>query len=257
MIEKEEFYYYPAKENRTLHIYLPNNYYECDERYPVMYFFDGQNLFEDYEASFGTSWGMEDFLDNWDKNMIIVGIECSCTGDNRLSEYLPYKVSSGFLKDKYPMGDETMAWIINDLKPYIDNKYRTYGHREATGIGGSSMGGLMAVYGVCHYNSVFSKGACISSSIGFCFPSLMRDMDNLYIDSDTRVFLSWGTKETRDVKNHHEIDCHSYTYRRNKAVANKLEKVGAIPQLWCQLGGRHSESSWRELLPFFFNFLWK
>jgi len=54
-----------------------------------------------------------------------------------------------------------------------------------------------------------------------------------------------------------EIDCSSGTYRRNKAVANKLLKAGARPQLWCQVGGAHCEADWEKLVPVFMDFLWK
>ena len=83
----------------------------------------------------------------------------------------------------------------------IDREYRTYPQRECTGIAGSSMGGLMALYGVIHHNQWFSKAACVSSAIGFCMPSLMKDMKMSHISSDTRVFLSWGTLEAKGLQN--------------------------------------------------------
>ena len=79
MIVKQPFYFPFAGENRMLHIYLPDDYDESDERYPVMYMFDGHNLFYDSDATYGKSWGMKDFLDSWDKKIIIVGAECSHT----------------------------------------------------------------------------------------------------------------------------------------------------------------------------------
>lgn len=67
MIEKTDFWFSSAGQNRRLHIYLPDDYYESEERYPVMYMFDGHNLFYDSDATYGKSWGMKDFLDHWDK----------------------------------------------------------------------------------------------------------------------------------------------------------------------------------------------
>lgn len=89
MIEKMDFPYSPKGKNRTLHIYLPEGYASSEERYPVMYFFDGQNLFHDWEATYGTSWGLKDFLDGWAKKIILVGMECSHEGNERLDEYSP------------------------------------------------------------------------------------------------------------------------------------------------------------------------
>lgn len=255
MLIKRDFAYPPEGKNRPLHIYLPDNYYDTDERYPVMYFFDGHNLFSDSDATYGKSWGVADFLNRWDKPMIIVGMECGHEGMERLSEYLPYPQFRKWFGEIEPRGDITMQWITREIKPMIDREYRTWSHREATGIGGSSMGGLMALYGIVRYNAIFSKGACVSSAIGLCFPSVMNDMKACSIAADTRAWLSWGTKEAKapdDI-----IDCHSAMYRNNKACANKFLAHKAIPQLYCQLGGGHCEADWERQVPLFMDFLWK
>ena len=257
MVIKRDMSYSPKGENRTLHIYLPEGYEESDERYPVMYFFDGHNLYYDADATYGKSWGIKEFLDHYDKKMIVVGMECSHVGQDRLGEYSPYRAFSGMFSELTPLGYETMEWIVNEIKPMIDREYRTWSHREATGIGGSSMGGLMAIYGITKFNHIFSKGACISSAIGFCFSQLMKEIDGCHIEPDTRAFLSWGTKEAFGVTDHSTIDCHSGTYRRNKAVENKLLSAGAMSQLYCQLGGGHCEADWEKLVPYFMDFLWK
>ena len=61
MFIRREVFFRPANENRALHIYLPDDYYKSNERYPVMYFFDGHNIFFDHFATFGKSWGLEIF----------------------------------------------------------------------------------------------------------------------------------------------------------------------------------------------------
>ena len=126
MIIKRDFIYTPKGTNRPLHIYLPEGYFESEERYPVMYFFDGHNLFYNEDATYGKSWGLKEFLDGWNKKMIVVGIECGHDGEERLSEYLPYPANktSHFAKFE-PKGDETMQWILSEVKPLIDLEYRT------------------------------------------------------------------------------------------------------------------------------------
>ncbi|MBR3347041.1 MAG: alpha/beta hydrolase, partial [Solobacterium sp.] len=69
MILQRPMYYPPANEDRLLHIYLPDDYFDSEERYPVMYFFDGHNLFFDHYATYGTCWGMKEFLDHWQKKI--------------------------------------------------------------------------------------------------------------------------------------------------------------------------------------------
>lgn len=257
MIVKCDFVYTPKGKNRPLHIWLPDDYYDSQERYPVMYFFDGHNLFVNEDATYGKSWGMKKFLEGWGKKMIIVGIECGHEGQERLSEYLPYPAKTGSRFDQFlPMGGDTMEWIVHEIKPVIDRDYRTIPFRECTGIGGSSMGGLMAIYGAVHYNRWFSKAACVSNAIGFCMRPLMADMRANVMDPDTRMYLSWGTREAWGLKNPDRIDRSSNTYGWNKRVADQALSAGAAVLMDCQVGGGHCEADWEKLVPTFMDFLW-
>jgi predicted alpha/beta superfamily hydrolase len=257
MIVKHDFIYTPKGKNRPLHIWLPEDYFHSGRYYPVMYFFDGHNMFSDADATYGKSWGLLEFLQGWSKDMIVVGIECGHDGQERLSEYLPYPARTGSHFDKFkPLGSETMRWIIEDIKPMIDESYRTIPFRECTAIGGSSMGGLMALYAAVHHNRWFSKAACISSAIGFCMRPLMADMRASSIDPDTRIYLSWGTKEAWGLKNTDREDRSSKTYDWNKRVADYAAGCGAAVKMRCQVGGGHCEADWEKLVPEFMHFLW-
>ena len=257
MIVKRDILFTPANEMRTLHIYLPDHYFETEARYPVMYFFDGHNLFFDEDATYGKSWGLKEFLDTWGKDMIVVGIECGHDGQERLSEYLPYPADrKSHFASFEPKGDETMQWILSEVKPLIDLEYRTIPFRECTGIAGSSMGGLMALYAAVRYNRWFSKAGCVSSAIGFCMRPLMSDLRKTAISPDTRVYLSWGTREAWGIKNPDEDDRHSKTFNWNKKVADQLLSSGAAVKMHCQIGGGHCEADWEQLVPTFMNFLW-
>ncbi len=257
MIIKRDFWYWPAAQNRRLHIYLPDSYYETDERYPVMYFFDGHNLFYDSDATYGKSWGMKEFLEHWDKPLVIVGLECGHDGNQRLEEYNPYHVGWGMFGRMDALGDDTLRWIADEVKPMVDREYRTYPWRQCTGIAGSSMGGLMALYGVLRYNGCFSKAACLSSAVAFCMPFIYRDLKAYPIDADTRVYLSWGTREARGVADPGQEDRSSYTSRRNRSIAARIQAQGAATQIYCQVGGGHCEADWERQVPLFMEFLWK
>ncbi len=256
MIIKRDFVYTPKGENRKLHIYLPDNYNESHEQYPVMYFFDGHNLFNDEDATYGKSWGIREFMHYWNKDMIIVGIECTHEGEERLNEYSPYRVTFRDNLKGNPLGKETMEWIVNEIKPMIDKEYRTYPFRECTGIAGASMGGLMALYGVTHFNQWFSKAGCLSSSLFFCKDEFMKEAKKLSINPDTRVYLSWGTKEAFGIKDVYKEDNYSRTYKVNKEAADYLQSKNARVKMECQVGGAHCEASWELLVPSFMNFLW-
>lgn len=258
MIIKRDCIYTPKGVNRRLHIWLPENYDSTDERYPVMYFFDGHNLFSDEDATYGKSWGMKAFLTQWEKEMIVVGIECGHKGHERLYEYLPYEAKLPWAPGDGSefLGDQTVQWIIDEIKPMIDREYRTYPFRECTAIGGSSMGGLMALYGAVHHNRWFSKAACVSSAIGFCMEQVKKDLKESHIDPDTRVYLSWGTKEARGVRDEMQEDLSSRTYFCNRQAADLILSAGARARMHCQVGGGHCEADWEKQVPGFMNYLW-
>lgn len=257
MMIKTEILFTPVQKMRGLHIWLPEEYDRTNERYPVMYFFDGHNLFFDTYATYGKCWGLKEFMEQWDKPMILVGLECGHEGNERLNEYLPYHVSQGPFGQFEGIGDSTVRWMVEELKPLIDREYRTWPFRECTAIGGSSMGGLMSLYAVIKYNRWFSKAACLSSSVYPCMPELLEDLKECPMDLDTRVYLSWGTKEARGIKDAAREDRSSLTYRQNRTIAEELQKKQVLTRMYCQVGGAHCEADWEKQVPGFMEYLWK
>lgn len=251
MIIKRDIDFAPTGKTRTLHIHLPEGYGETDERYPVMYFFDGHNLFSDEDATYGQSWGLREFLEGWEKPMIVVGIECGHEGRERLVEYCPYHIRGGFLGEIDGVGAATVNWMADELKPMIDRTYRTYGFREATGIGGSSMGGLMSLYAVVCRNDVFSKAACLSSTLSPCMKELEADIARSGIDPDTRVYLSWGKKEAGRRR-----DAAAALEAYHEKMRALLLARGANVRLFGQEEGRHCEADWARQVRPFMDFLW-
>ena len=255
MVIKRDVLFTPAEEIRRLHIYLPDNYLYSNERYPVMYFFDGHNLFFNEDATYGKSWGLKEYLDGWNKDMIIVGVQCSMT--NRLVEYCPYHFTKGFLGEIDGTGKATLEWMVNDLKPMIDAQYRTWSHREATAIGGASMGGLMSLYAVIRHNDVFSKAACLSSTIAPCMEDFIEDIGAADIHPDTRVYLSWGTEEGGGAYLYPRKDNHAIMTTRNEQIAHWLTEKGVSTRVYCQQGGHHCEADWEKQVPVFMPYLWQ
>lgn len=155
---------YPAVngvEQRRVYVYLPTMY-EADpeRRYPVLYMFDGQNVFFDADATYGKSWGVADYLDYTDTPLIVAAVECNAGPNNeRLVEYSPYRFDDPTYGHFDGKGQETMSWFIHRFKPFIDHNFRTLPDREHTFIGGSSMGGLMSLYALLQYNDTFSRAA--------------------------------------------------------------------------------------------------
>lgn len=251
MIRKEQVFITPFSSYRTLHIHLPQDYKNSTERYPVMYMFDGHNLFNDEDATYGTSWGLETFLNSYEKPFIIVGLECNHEGNERLSEFSPYTFSTPYLGHIYGKGDQLMEWMVKELKPYIDSRYRTMPLRECTGIAGSSMGGLMSLYGIIHYNSIFSKAACLSSAVFGCEEKILSEFQNVELSPDTRVYLSWGTKElaqnvfqAQRIKDMQML-ANEFTLRNASSVFHLIEN------------GQHNEATWGQQNRAVFDYLWR
>ncbi|MBR4163016.1 MAG: alpha/beta hydrolase [Solobacterium sp.] len=255
MIIKRDLYYWPAQENRTLHIYLPDDYYYTNERYPVMYMFDGHNLFFDEDATYGKCWGIKDFLDHYSKKMIVVGMECSHHDNDRLNEYSPYhkRMFGQYIEG---MGEKTFEWIMYNVKPMIDSEYRTYGFREATGIGGSSMGGLMSIYGIIRHNQVFSKAACLSTGIFHNISNLRKDLASSDISPDTKIYMSWGEIESGRAAHNGNPAYDTREARSVRKFERELQERNADTYIYFQPGGRHCEEDWQKQVPLFMNYLW-
>ena len=257
MLLKQDAYFTPSQDIRPLHIWLPDDYDSTDERYPVMYMFDGHNLFEDSSATYGTCWGLKDFFEGWPKKMICVGLECSHRGRERLKEYCPYHFNDSYFGDLHGTGVQTLDWMAGTLKPYIDENFRTYSFREATGLGGSSMGGLMSLYGIIHYNTVFSKAACLSSTVTPCRDELLEEIAQAPLNPDTRVYLSWGEREGRWSAEKLNDNFDRDTAHCNQAICRALDKKGVTTWLYLQKRGGHCEADWAKQVPGFMDFLWR
>ena len=84
----------------------------------------------------------------------------------------------------------------------------------------------------------------------------MSDLRRSSISPDTRVYLSWGSREAHGIKDPEKDDRSSKTYGWNKKIADHLEDCGAAVKMHCQVGGGHCEADWEQLVPVFMNFLW-
>ena len=200
MIERFRMYFSPGSDERVVSVCLPRGYYDSDVSYPVMYMFDGQNAFEQDQADYGNSWALHEFLQDWEKEVIIVGLESSRESDRHLAEYCPYHLAPRMWEGLRGRGRATVEWIIGSLKQEIDSRYRTLQDRLCTGVMGAGLGGLMSLYAVTAFNEVFSKAACLSVPMGMCFPQLRSQVREGIIDPDTRVYMAFGEEEARDQK---------------------------------------------------------
>ena len=242
MVLKHEIFIEPFGLNRILHIYIPDNIKE-GERFPVMYMFDGHNLFFDSEATYGKSWGIKDFLDNSNIRMIVVGLECNHEGNKRLWEFSPYSFKDKHFGTVKGYGKILIDWMADFLKPMIDKNFPTLPEREFTGLGGSSMGGLMSVYGTAMRSDIFSMGACLSPFYDHIFKKLVEELSAAEVNSATKFYISWGRYEVHSKK---QLAVES---EKNLIISRILtfKGVQVFPHLMVE--GAHNEASWETENP--------
>ena len=228
---------------RRAYIYLPESY-EADtqRRYGVMYMFDGHNVFFDEDATYGKSWGMGKYLDEAHKQLIVVAVECTHQGSRRLAEYSPVSFAEDSLGRITGKGRTYMNWMVRELKPYIDAHYRTLPDRGNTVIAGSSMGGLMALYGATVYNDVFQRAACLSPSLWVAPGKLLELIARARIRRGTCVYMDYGEKE---------LSNHGGSTQALLAAAQLLMVKGVNVTLRIAPGGSHCEASWEKQIPVF------
>lgn len=230
---------------RRAYVYLPTGYGEGDGRYPVMYMFDGHNLFSDEEATFGKSWGLSDYLDYTDTQLIIAAVECDTVGNGRLEEYSPlnFTLPDGtFIRGR---GKKYMDWLVGEFKPFIDAGFRTLPDRLNTAIGGSSMGGLMTLYALAAYGKYFSRGAALSPSLwvgGGIPPFLQRAK----FGRPTQLYMDYGSREFANHEGQRALFAH---------ITGDLIRKGVFVTSRIVPYGTHSEASWEKQVPVFMRVL--
>ncbi|HMF64091.1 MAG TPA: alpha/beta hydrolase-fold protein [Edaphobacter sp.] len=183
-------------DDREVMVYLPPQYMEQeDRRFPVFYLHDGQNLFDGRTSSIaGCTWNVHRTADRLTlegqmEPVILVGV--GHTGLRRMAEYTP-------TRDIKLGGGEGRSYgrlLIDELKPLIDRTYRTLTGPENTGLGGSSLGGLISLYFGMERPDVFGKLAIMSPSLWWDHPSILTLVDQRQPKPDLRIWLDMGTAE--------------------------------------------------------------
>ncbi len=254
LIEYKNFasQYVPA---RQVDVWLPSNY-DSTKRYAVLYLHDGQNCFDSATSYTRIDWGVDETLtqlrnDNKIPDIIAVGIWNTA---NRYGEYMPQKAyemlapsTRDSMKTRYPMAkmasDNYLKFITQELKPFIDSTYSTNPDASATAIMGSSMGGLISLYAICEYPTIFGKAACISTHFPAGNGIMIEYLKTHLPDPQShKIYFDFGT-ETLDK------DYEPYQRRVDSLMQQKGYTYG---ENWLTKkfeGEDHSERAWRKRLP--------
>ena len=228
---------------RTVYVYLPDSYLKNpQQRYPVMYMFDGHNVFFDTDATYGKSWGMKKYMDLTKKQFIIVAVECNHEGSSRLQEYSPFNFTNSALGKIRGKGRAYFNWLVDTLKPEIDQNFPTIPNRLNTVICGSSMGGLMALYGATAFNHVFQRAACLSPSLWLNPGAVLEFIAKAHIRQDTCIYMDYGSEE---MLNHAGNEAALLSTSQLLLTKHVNLTLRIVP------GGRHCEASWEQQIPIF------
>ena len=239
---------------RMLRVWLPANYgspRNAHRSYPVLYMHDAQNLFDDATSNVG-EWHVDETVDHLVGSfkippMIVVGIDHG--GDQRSSEYLPYPDPDHGQYDvpvpKDLRGKDYATFLLTEVMPFIEKKYRVSRGAANTGIGGSSYGGVVSLYTVLQHPGIFGHVLVESPVLGIGNGQLLKDAENAK-QLPQRMFLAMGTSETGNpeynrqlVKNLEELQ----TILRKKGMGPERLKVVV------EEGATHNEGAWSRRLP--------
>lgn len=255
-LEKHELTVPYLKKKRRIRVLLPKDYKtDADTNYPVVYFHDGQNVFHSSEAFSGHSWKtIPTIKQNPDlPKMILVGIDND--EENRINEYTPWKITESPLPSDIKLGGkgrDYASFVMNVVKPFIDDNYRTKPDKKHTGMIGSSLGGNISTFMGIEYKDEIGRLGIFSLANWITNQAFNAYLNANELDTEQRVYIQVGTEEGDDTDRklmygnmkQAYIDC-SLAYakdllRKGLSVENIDLNVFADE--------RHTESAWAKHL---------
>ncbi len=234
--------------NRLVRVYIPSTYNHNDSnhRFKVIYMFDGKNLFDDY-TSFVGEWGIDESIEEMIANKvndgyIVVGIDAPETDIDRSLEMSPTGIKRN---RKYELRGDGYAhklgkFIMNVVKPDIDKNFHT--NPDYSGVGGSSMGGLMAFYMAVEYRLQFKF--CLSFSPAFFlfkWDNFKAYLDREIDDKLPKIYFYIGGQGFEKI--FVETTLRTYNYLLDRGYSHEHIK------LIYDSDKEHNEKAWREYFP--------
>lgn len=235
------FYMPQLGRSRRIWIYLPENYHQSEKKFPVLYLQDGQNVF-DAATSFSGEWGVDEALDTLVPQLgatIVVAIDHG--GQKRLNEYAPYEM------ERYGKGegDAYLSFLVNNLKPFIEKKYRVKKCRRYQSIAGSSMGGLISFYAMLRYPKEFGAAGVFSPAF-WINPGIKNLISTKGKKVKGRIYFYAGMQEGESIVPDMLAVLQAMSHHSKATMTSVIRSEG-----------RHNEARWRMEFPGFYIWLRK
>lgn len=254
-------------EPRNIDVWLPENF-DKTKSYAVVYMHDGQMLFDPSKTWNKTAWEADDTFgkllkEGKIKDCMIVGIWN--VPEKRYADYFPQKIidripeptKTKILEQQIkgePSADKYLEFIVNELKPFIDNNYPTKPEAENTFMMGSSMGGLISIYGLSEYPHIFGGVACLSTHSPLASYELIDEKTDSEVSSKFRDYLEQNLPEANTKKiyfDYGNLTGDSFYEPYQKKIDKIMVSKGYSSEYWETLffeGESHSEISWAKRL---------
>lgn len=238
---------------RNVDVWLPASYERNkSKRYPVVYMHDGQMLFDATTTWNHQEWGIDETMtrlisEGTIREALIVGV---WNTPKRFAEYMPEKAVSDTevqalkgapaIRREQIVSDNYLKFLVYELKPFIDNTYRTLQGRKDTFIMGSSMGGLISAYAMSEYPHIYGGAGCISThwpaGAGIVIEYLQKHLP----DARTHKFyFDYGT-ETLDA------NYEPYQRKMDEVMRSAGYKEGKNWVTKKFVGAEHAERAWGQ-----------
>lgn len=240
---------------RFLRVWLPPGYGDLEnqgKQYPVLYLNDGQNLFEASSSFSGVEWQVDETADRLIREgavlpLIIVGIDNA--GKDRMREYMPHRsvhpVMLRVLGRRYP------DFLMEEVMPFVEQNYRVAPGMENTGLGGSSLGALVALYTAIVWPGVIGKLLIESPSLWVSNKQIIKESRSVR-EWPERIFLAAGTAEAASPeKSRGVVD----NVRELAAIVRRAVLSESRLRVVINEGAGHTESAWAERFPAALQFL--
>lgn len=238
---------------RTLRVWLPPEYDGWGEiRYPVLYLNDGQNLFESATAFGGIPWSVGEtaarlIAEKKIPPLIIVGIDHA--GKNRVREYIPYRSLDPRVMG--PQGQRYPEFLRREVMPLIESYYAMAKGPENTGLGGSSLGGLITLYTQLAAPGVFGRLLIESPSLYVANGKILEECRH-FRNWPSRVYLGTGTREVGDqIKD--ETTVKDVRELEKIMLATGFDRRSLEVEV--EEGASHAEAAWARRFPAALKFL--